>query len=122
MVVGAGAKAAAIAAKTHVLNELGYGPLRVVVLEQHEPAASWTGRNGFTTGGERLGTRPEKDVGFPYDSVRELGPAGAEIDAMMLRFSWQAHLVQLGEYRRWVDAGAPCREHAPLPAGRCRYC
>jgi mycobactin lysine-N-oxygenase len=111
VVLGAGPKAAAIAAKAHVLNELGYGPVRVVILEQHEVAASWTGRHGFTTGGERLGTRPEKDVGFPYQSSRRLGPGGAEIDAAMMRFSWQSHLVELGEYRRWVDAGVHCPNH-----------
>ncbi|HEX2207988.1 MAG TPA: SidA/IucD/PvdA family monooxygenase [Longimicrobium sp.] len=111
VVLGAGPKAAAIAAKAHVLNELGYGPLRVVILEQHEVAASWTGRHGFTTGAERLGTRPEKDVGFPYQSSRRFGPGGSEIDAAMLQFSWQSHLVQLGEYRRWVDGGVQCPNH-----------
>jgi mycobactin lysine-N-oxygenase len=111
VVVGAGPKAASIAAKAHVLNELGHGPIRVVILEQHEAAAAWTGRNGFTTGAERLGTRPEKDVGFPYQSGAELGLSGREIDAMMFLFSWQSYLVGLGEYRHWVDAGAPCPQH-----------
>ncbi|MEO7084788.1 MAG: SidA/IucD/PvdA family monooxygenase [Gemmatimonadaceae bacterium] len=111
VVIGAGPKAAAIAAKAHVLNELGHGPVRVGILEQHEAAAAWTGRNGFTTGAERLGTRPEKDVGFPYQSGRELGVEGREIDAMMFLFSWQSYLVGLGEYRHWVDAGAPCPQH-----------
>jgi mycobactin lysine-N-oxygenase len=114
VVLGAGPKAAAIAAKTHVLNELGLGPLRVVILEQHEVAASWTGRHGFTTGAERLGTRPEKDVGFPYQSSRRFGPRGGDIDAAMMRFSWQSHLVQLGEYRRWVDGGVHCPNHRDM--------
>jgi mycobactin lysine-N-oxygenase len=105
-VLGAGPKAAALAAKTHVLNELGYGPLRIAVVEQKEVGASWTGRHGFTSGLELLGTRPEKDVGFPYQSARTLGARGADVDAAMLRFSWHQYLVELGEYRRWVDAGA----------------
>jgi mycobactin lysine-N-oxygenase len=111
VVLGAGPKAAAIAAKAHVLNELGYRPLRVAVVEQKEVAASWTGRHGFTSGLEMLGTRPEKDVGFPYQSVRTLGVAGRDVDASMTRFSWQSYLIELGEYRRWVDAGAPYPTH-----------
>lgn len=110
-VLGAGPKAAAIASKAHVLHELGYGPLRIAVLEQREVAASWTGRHGFTSGCERLGTRPEKDVGFPYQSARRWGPRGRDVDRMMMQFSWQSHLVELGEYRQWIDAGAPCPEH-----------
>lgn len=113
-VLGAGPKAAAIASKAHVLRELGYGPLRILVLEQREVAASWTGRHGFTSGCERLGTRPEKDVGFPYQSARHWGPRGRDVDRRMMEFSWQSHLVELGEYRRWIDAGAPCPEHREL--------
>lgn len=114
VVVGAGPKAAAIAAKAHVLNELGFGPIQVIVVEGHEVAASWTGRHGFTSGLEVLGTRPEKDVGFPYQSASRLGAGGRQVDAAMLRFSWQSHLVQTGEYRRWVDTGAPHPTHREL--------
>ncbi len=114
VVLGAGPKAAAIASKAHVLHELGYSPLRITVLEQREVAASWTGRNGFTSGFERLGTRPEKDVGFPYQSARHWGPRGRDIDRRMMQFSWQSHLVELREYSHWVDAGAPCPEHRHL--------
>lgn len=114
VVLGAGPKAAAIASKTHVLHELGYGPLRVVVLEQREVAASWTGRHGFTSGFELLGTRPEKDVGFPYQSARHWGPRGRDVDQAMMQFSWQSHLVETGDYSHWIDAGAPCPEHRHL--------
>jgi mycobactin lysine-N-oxygenase len=113
-ILGAGPKAAAIASKTHVLHEMGYGPLRVAVLEQREVAASWTGRHGFTSGFELLGTRPEKDVGFPYQSARHWGPQGRDVDRAMMQFSWQSHLVETGEYRHWIDAGAPCPEHRHL--------
>jgi mycobactin lysine-N-oxygenase len=111
VVLGAGPKAAAIASKAQVLAELGYGPLRIVVVEQREAGASWTGRHGFTTGYELLGTRPEKDVGFPYQSGRHWGPRGQEIDRLMLQFSWQSHLVETRAFRHWVDAGAPYPEH-----------
>jgi mycobactin lysine-N-oxygenase len=114
VVLGAGPKAAAIASKVHVLHELGYGRLRIAVMEQREVAAFWTGRHGFTSGAELLGTRPEKDVGFPYQSARHWGPGGRAIDQRMMQFSWQSHLVELGEYRHWVDAGAPCPEHRAL--------
>jgi mycobactin lysine-N-oxygenase len=114
VVLGAGPKAAAIASKTHVLHELGYGPVRIAVLEQREVAASWTGRHGFTSGFELLGTRPEKDVGFPYQSARHWGPKGRDVDRAMMQFSWQSHLVETGEYRHWIDAGAPCPEHRHL--------
>ena len=111
IVIGAGPKAAAIAAKTHVLNELGYGPLQVKVVERKEVAASWTGRHGFTSGYEALGTQPEKDVGFPYQTATRLGVPGQQIDQAMLQFSWHNHLIQMGEYRRWVDLGTPRPTH-----------
>jgi mycobactin lysine-N-oxygenase len=114
VVLGAGPKAAAIASKAHVLHELGYSPLRVAVVEQREVAASWTGRHGFTSGAELLGTRPEKDVGFPYQSARHWGPGGRDIDRRMMQFSWQSHLVELREYQHWVDTGVPCPAHRGL--------
>lgn len=113
-VLGGGPKAVALAAKAHVLNELGYGPLRVALVERREVAASWTGRHGFTNGAELLGTRPEKDVGFPYQSTDRFGASGRQIDAAMFRFSWQNYLVQAGEYRRWVDSGVPNPSHNEL--------
>lgn len=110
-VVGAGPKAAALAAKVDVLNRLGFGPLSLTIVEAAEPAASWLGAHGWTTGRESLSTSPAKDVGFPYRSARVFGAAGAAIDRAMLRFSWQQHLVELGRYAPWVDAGAPNVHH-----------
>ncbi|HUN79726.1 MAG TPA: SidA/IucD/PvdA family monooxygenase, partial [Solirubrobacteraceae bacterium] len=109
--VGAGAKAAALAAKIHVLNELGLAPVRMTIVEANEPAASWTGRNGMTTGEEPLAIPPIKDVGFPYRSRVDLGPAGDEIDAAMLAFSWQRYMTEKGDYSRWVNAGSPPIQH-----------
>ena len=73
LIVGAGAKAAAIATKVHVLNRLGLGPIALTIVEATEPAASWSGRNGMTSGEEPLAIPPIKDVGFPYQSYQEFG-------------------------------------------------
>lgn len=115
-IVGAGPKAAAIAAKAHVLNMLGITNVRLLVLERNELASSWTGDNGFTTGAEELGTRPEKDIGFPYES-HSYGTRSREVDAAMMQFSWHAYLVAQGEYKRWIDSGAP----QPLHREFARY-
>lgn len=109
-VVGAGPKGAAIAAKTHVLNSLGIADLKIAVIERRELASSWTGRNGFTSGMEELGTRPEKDVGFPYQSLL-YDARSKEVDAAMMQFSWQTYLIETGEYRRWIDSGLPHPSH-----------
>jgi mycobactin lysine-N-oxygenase len=111
LIVGAGAKAAAIAAKVHVLNELGLGPITLLIVEAREPAASWLGRNGFTTGREALSTSPTKDVGFPYQSSDVFGDLGTAIDRGVVGFSWQQYLMSQGRYARWVDAGSPPVEH-----------
>jgi mycobactin lysine-N-oxygenase len=109
--VGAGAKAAALAAKVHVLNTLDLARVRMTIVEANEPAASWTGRNGMTTGEEPLAIPPIKDVGFPYRSRVDFGAIGAEIDAAMLAFSWQRYMIEKDDYTRWVNAGSPTIRH-----------
>jgi mycobactin lysine-N-oxygenase len=111
LVVGAGAKAAAIAAKVHAVNMLGCGPVALTIVEANEPAASWLGLNGMTSGDETLAITPLKDVGFPYESGRAFGELGDEIDAAMLAFSWPAHLVGGRRYARWVNAELPSIRH-----------
>jgi mycobactin lysine-N-oxygenase len=111
LIVGAGAKAAAIAAKVHAVNELGLGPLSVTVVEKTEPAASWLGRNGMTSGEEPLAIPPIKDVGFPYRSYRQFGELGDAIDAALLPFTWQRHAIERQEYAPWVNSGAPPVRH-----------
>jgi mycobactin lysine-N-oxygenase len=112
LIVGAGAKATAIAAKVHVVNQLGLGPLAVTIVEKTEPAASWLGRNGMTSGEEPLAVPPIKDVGFPYESRKQFGQRwGDAIDAAMLPFSWQRHATERGEYAQWVNSGAPKVRH-----------
>lgn len=111
LIVGAGAKAAAISAKIHVVNRLGYGPFSVTIVEKTEPAASWLGRNGMTSGEEPLAIPPIKDVGFPYRSRRQFGDVGDEIDAGLLPFTWQRYAVERGTYAAWVNRESPPVRH-----------
>lgn len=111
LVVGAGAKAAGIAVKVHAFNSLGLGPISLTIVEGTEVAASWKGRNGMTSGEEPLAVTPIKDVGFPYQSFREFGEAGEEIDEEAMRFSWQRYMVARRRYARWIDAGSPSVRH-----------
>jgi mycobactin lysine-N-oxygenase len=111
LIVGAGAKAAGIATKVHVLNRLGLGPISLKIVEGTEPAASWLGRNGMTSGEEPLAVTPIKDIGFPYQSHYEFGEAGEAIDAATMAFSWQQYLIGERRYARWIDAGSPSVRH-----------
>jgi mycobactin lysine-N-oxygenase len=111
LVVGAGAKAAGIAAKVHAFNLLGLGPISLTIVEGTEVAASWKGRNGMTSGEEPLAVTPIKDVGFPYQSFREFGEAGEAIDERVMQFSWQRYMVGRRRYARWIDAGSPSVRH-----------
>jgi mycobactin lysine-N-oxygenase len=111
LIVGAGAKAAAIAAKVHALNTLGLAEISMTVIEKTEPAASWLGRNGMTSGEEPLAIPPIKDIGFPYQSSRQFGDTGDEIDAALLPFTWQRFAMERHEYAAWVNAGSPSVRH-----------
>jgi mycobactin lysine-N-oxygenase len=111
LIVGAGAKATAIASKVHFINQLGLGPISVTIVEGTEPAASWLGRNGMTSGEEPLAVTPIKDIGFPYRSFKEFGEAGDALDAAVMTLSWQQHMVSLRRYARWIDAGSPSVRH-----------
>jgi outer membrane protein assembly factor BamB/lysine/ornithine N-monooxygenase len=107
LIVGAGAKAAAIAAKVDAMNGLGMAELTVTIVEKTRPAASWLGLNGMTSGEEPLAVPPIKDVGFPYRSSRQFPEVGDELDAALLPLSWQRHAIERGEYAPWVNSGAP---------------
>jgi len=111
VIMGAGAKSAAIATKVHALNTLGLGPIRLTIVEATEPAASWSGRNGLTSGSESLAVTPVKDVGFPYQSYQTFGEHGDAIDRVMILFSWHQHLIATRRYARWIDAGLPAVQH-----------
>lgn len=111
LIVGAGAKATAIATKVHAINQLGLGPISLTIVEGTEPAASWLGRNGMTSGEEPLAVTPIKDIGFPYQSHREFGEAGEALDAAAMAFSWQQYMISRRRYARWIDAGSPSVRH-----------
>ena len=102
-VIGAGAKGIAIAAKARALAAAGLGPPRVVLIERSAPAATWTGRQGYTDGSLPLGTPPEKDVGYPYQPG--WGPASDAVTDAMMAYSWPRHLIAGGTYADWVDRG-----------------
>ena len=114
LVVGAGAKAA---------GDRGQGPRRstrsawaevsMTVIEGTEPAASWLGRNGMTSGEEPLAIPPIKDVGFPYQSSRQFGEAGDGDRRGAVPFTWQRFAMERHEYARLgqlrLALGAPPR-------------
>jgi mycobactin lysine-N-oxygenase len=109
-VVGAGAKAVAVAAKAAVLRDMGVEVPDIVAVERTGVAANWRADGGWTDGQHRLGTGPEKDVGFPYRS--SLVPRrNAELDERMTQHSWQAYLIGTGQFAEWVDRGRPAPTH-----------
>lgn len=110
VVVGAGPKAMAVAAKARVLRELGLPAPRVIVVESHAVGGNWLPSGGWTDGQHRLGTGPEKDVGFPYRSSWARGHNRA-IDRAMIAYSWTSFLIESGNYAEWVDRGRPSPHH-----------
>ncbi|MFX0580644.1 SidA/IucD/PvdA family monooxygenase [Nocardia nepalensis] len=110
LVLGAGPKALAVAAKAHVLRKLGLAAPRVIVVEAHAVGGNWLPSGGWTDGQHRLGTSPEKDIGFPYHSTWARGHNRA-IDEAMMAYSWTSFLVQHGTYAEWIDRGRPSPHH-----------
>ncbi|WP_422746291.1 NADPH-dependent L-lysine N(6)-monooxygenase MbtG [Mycobacterium sp. WMMD1722] len=109
-VIGAGPKAVAVAAKAAELRAMGVDAPEVVVVERAGVAANWTAAGGWTDGEHRLGTSPEKDIGFPYRSA--LVPRrNAELDERMTRHSWQAYLIATSQFAEWIDRGRPAPNH-----------
>ncbi len=106
LVVGAGPKAVAIAAKRYMLAKLGYPMPNLRIIDRQGVATHWTGKAGFTDGKQLLGTGPEKDIGFPYLSAcwgdKELSRAVAK---EMVHFSWQSFLIDQLRYADWIDRG-----------------
>ncbi|MGB3301726.1 SidA/IucD/PvdA family monooxygenase [Gordonia sp. (in: high G+C Gram-positive bacteria)] len=108
--IGAGPKSLAVAAKAKVLADLGLPAPRVVIVDRYGVGGNWLPMGGWTDGRHRLGTSPEKDVGFPYRGAPHRMHA-AEINAGMLEFSWMAFLVAHQTYTEWVDRGRPNPHH-----------
>lgn len=108
-VIGAGPKAAALAAKSYALRKCGFVSPQIVIIDRHKVAANWDGRHGYTSGSQRLGTPPEKDIGFPY-SIDSCRP---EVVQNLIRdFSWISYLIVKGEYGNWIDKGRPHPKHS----------
>jgi mycobactin lysine-N-oxygenase len=109
-VLGAGAKAVAVAAKAAVLRDMGVEAPEVIAVERIGLAANWQASGGWTDGAQRLGTSPEKDVGFPYRSA--LVPRrNAELDERMTRYSWQSYLIGTASFAEWIDRGRRAPTH-----------
>ncbi len=109
-IIGAGTKAVAVAAKAAELRAMGVDAPEVIAVERTAIGANWQAAGGWTDGAHRLGTGPEKDIGFPYQSA--LVPRrNAELDERMMRHSWQSYLVATGQFAEWVDRGRPAPPH-----------
>lgn len=104
IVVGGGAKAMALAAKATVLEELEFAVPELLIIEKRDVGANWLGDAGHTDGRPRLGTSPDKDLGFPYCSAWH-DSVDPEIDRRMQRFSWQSFLIAQHGLSDWVDRG-----------------
>ena len=113
LVLGAGPKGVAIAAKRHMLEKLGYPVPRLCLIDRQGVASHWSGQAGFTDGNQFLGTRPEKDVGFPYLSScwgdKALSRAVAK---KMVLLSWQSYLIDSMRYSDWIDRARTRPTHA----------
>ena len=107
-VIGAGAKAAALAAKAFVLRQQKLADIHVTIFENKEIGAHWSGKNGYTDGKQRLCTPGERDLGFPYSSMY-----GAQVDQQLhAEFSWASFLLsQPLKYGSWIDGGRKAPAH-----------
>lgn len=110
LAIGAGPKSLAVAVKAAVLRELRLPAPRVTIAEAHTPGANWLPVGGWTDGQQRLGTSPEKDIGFPYRS--NLSPEhNQRVNRAMTQYSWTSYLIARGGYAEWIDRGRPHPRH-----------
>ena len=109
LVAGAGPKGIAIAAKAAALTAAGLPAPEVTVVDPLGVAGHWHGKSGYTDGRRQLGTRPEKDLGFPY--LPSWGERSAEVSARMQALSWHGYLMAAGQLGEWVDRGCPRPAH-----------
>ena len=109
LVAGAGPKGIAIAAKAAALTAAGLPAPEVTVVDPLGVAGYWRGQEGYTDGRRQLGTRPEKDIGFPY--LPSWGERSAEVSARMQALSWHGYLMATQQLGEWVDRGCPRPTH-----------
>src|SRR5436305_11969284 len=113
LVLGAGPKAVSIAAKRHMLAKLGYPVPDLHIIDRQGVTSHWSGQAGFTDGNQLLGTRPEKDIGFPYLSACWGDKAHNRAAAKeMLHLSWQSYLIDQLRYADWIDRGRTRPTHS----------
>jgi mycobactin lysine-N-oxygenase len=114
-IVGAGAKAAAVAARNATLTGIlkrGAVP-DLHIFEKDHVGCAWSGAGSFTSGFLTLCTPGERDVGFPYDEVFASWRTTAPVSpGLFARFSWGSWLAQIGAYSDWVDRGRDHPFHA----------
>ena len=82
------------------INSLGLAQISMTVIEGTEPAASWLGRNGMTSGEEPLAVTPIKDVGFPYQSHASSARPARRSTRRSLPFTWQRYMIGAPRIRR----------------------
>jgi mycobactin lysine-N-oxygenase len=111
IVIGAGPKGLAIAAKNQVLQSLGIETPNVIIIEKSEIAANWTGKSGYTNGKMTLGTSPEKDIGYPYDTQEFSPKTNEKVNQGMMHFSWMSYLINTNQYSDYIDRGRPFPVH-----------
>jgi len=86
-IIGAGPKAAAIAARACVLNELYDTRIALDVFDRLRGGANWDGSQGYTASDQLLCTPVQRDLGYPYThDERRLADRFWEL------FSWAAYL------------------------------
>lgn len=110
-IIGAGPKALAIACKAKTLQDFGYEAKDIYIFEKNEVGAHWTGRHGFTNGEMPLGTAPEKDLGFPYQSSIGNKDLSNAFNKMMFNYSFHRYLMASAQLADWVDRGRPAYTH-----------
>jgi mycobactin lysine-N-oxygenase len=111
IISGCGPKALAIYAKMQGLKHAGFKVPEIVILEKYEVAAHWRGKGyGFTDGDQPLGTPPEKDIGYPYNSVYK-NYGATDINAFLFKFSWPAYIIEQGSYADLTDRDWPAPQH-----------
>jgi mycobactin lysine-N-oxygenase len=117
-IIGGGAKAAALAARAEVLNRFCGRNIELVIFEEKEVGANWSGAGGYTDGEARLCTPAERDLGFPYDTGKVTGVA----EALHANYSWPAYLIATAGnrsrrgYKDWVNRGRRPPSHAEFAA------
>jgi mycobactin lysine-N-oxygenase len=110
VVIGAGPKALSLAAKRQILARLGLSAPDLTIVDRRGVASAWSGESGFTDGTPLLGTAPEKDIGFPYDSSC-WGELNLAVNEGMTAYSWQHYLINTGAFSGWIDRGRPQPTH-----------